>query len=85
MNFKNEYKKLKPLYPDIDKISKLCHFKIYWKRNVDHDNQENKIINQESKPPLLEHKLKEENYPEAQDLSEKKSPMHSQKKEEGHE
>jgi hypothetical protein len=34
MNFKGEYLKLKPLYPDIDKISKLCHFKIVWIKDI---------------------------------------------------
>ena len=34
MNFKNEYKVLKAVYPDIDKISKNCHFTVKWKRNI---------------------------------------------------
>lgn len=34
MNFKKEYKALKPVFPDIDKISKLSHFRIIWKRHI---------------------------------------------------
>ena len=34
MNFMKEYKSLKPLFPDIDKISKLAHFRILWKRHL---------------------------------------------------
>ena len=34
MTFKKEYKALKPIYPDIDRISKLVHFKVIWKRPV---------------------------------------------------
>ena len=36
MNFKKEYKNLKAVYPDIDKISKLSHFRLVWKRNITH-------------------------------------------------
>lgn len=32
MSFKNEYGELKKIYKDIDKISKLSHFKIFWKK-----------------------------------------------------
>jgi hypothetical protein len=38
MNFKKEYKGLKGVYPDIDKFSKLCHFKVNWKRQVTGDS-----------------------------------------------
>lgn len=34
MNFKKQYKVLRPVFPDIDKISKLSHFRILWKRHV---------------------------------------------------
>ncbi len=36
MNFKGEYKALKQIYPDIDKISKNAHFTIKWVRAVQH-------------------------------------------------
>jgi Golgi nucleoside diphosphatase len=36
MNFKGEYKVLKQVYPDIDKISKNAHFTIKWVRTVQH-------------------------------------------------
>lgn len=36
LNFKNEYKVLKQLYPDIDKVSKNAHFTIRWARPVPH-------------------------------------------------
>ena len=36
MNFKGEYKVLKQIYPDIDKISKNAHFTIKWLRAVPH-------------------------------------------------
>jgi len=39
MNFKKEYKNLKAVYPDIDKISKLSHFKILWKRIINNNNE----------------------------------------------
>jgi len=38
MNFKKEYKQLKTVFPDIDKISKLCHFRVLWKRHILPDN-----------------------------------------------
>ena len=41
MNFKKEYKALKGVYPDIDKISKLAHFKIVWKRHISNGNEAN--------------------------------------------
>ena len=28
-----EYKQLKQVYPDIDKVSKLAHFTVYWERH----------------------------------------------------
>ena len=37
MTFKKEYKNLKPAYPDIDRISKVSHFKVVWKRSVAQD------------------------------------------------
>jgi hypothetical protein len=39
MNFKKEYKNLKTVYPDIDKISKLSHFRILWKRIVNNNSE----------------------------------------------
>ncbi len=35
MNFKKEYKQLKAIFPDIDKISKLAHFRVVWHRHLD--------------------------------------------------
>ena len=39
MNFKKVYKNLKTVYPDIDKISKLSHFRILWKRIVNNNSE----------------------------------------------
>ena len=39
MNFKKVYKNLKNVYPDIDKISKLSHFRILWKRIVNNNSE----------------------------------------------
>jgi hypothetical protein len=36
MNFKGEYKVLRQVYPDIDKVSKTAHFTIKWLRAVPH-------------------------------------------------
>lgn len=37
MNFKKEYKPLKNIFPDIDKISKIAHFRVVWKRHITPD------------------------------------------------
>ena len=34
MNFKKEYKSLAAVFPDIGKISRFGHFKIFWKRAI---------------------------------------------------
>jgi len=34
MNFKKEYKALTGVFPDIGKISRFWHFKIFWKRHI---------------------------------------------------
>lgn len=34
MNFKKEYKALTGVFPDIGKISRFGHFKIFWKRHI---------------------------------------------------
>ena len=34
MNFKKEYKLLRTIFPDVDKISKLAHFRLLWHRHI---------------------------------------------------
>jgi hypothetical protein len=50
LNFKKEYKNMKLIYPDIDKYSKLSHFKIHWKRhftNVENTHSAIKLFPEE--------------------------------------
>lgn len=54
MNFKGEYKTLKPIYPDIDKISKSAHFTLKWVRNVPYIDK--------SQPSELSHRKSQTNY-----------------------
>ena len=65
MNFKKEYKTLKPVYPDIDKISKLSHFKVIWHRKIVSEIEskliENASTNEltQKKSEVLSHKKEE--------------------------
>ena len=62
MNFKGEYKKIKPIYPDIDKISKNAHFTLKWLRNVQNidKSQSSELYNRKSQTNHLETSQKKE-------------------------